>query len=128
MNRLLTKKINLLLHLAKVDGCFDGSERVLLTSFLKENSLEETYLEQHTHEAVDLLGLVKIVDKSELLFWVLKMIYADGKLHPAEIAYSEVIAKQLGFNNAIITHFPKDEFPNLKEFIGIANPFKLASK
>ena len=121
MNKLLAKKINLLLHLAKIDGCFDESERVLLTSFLKDNGLEENYLEQHKQEVVDLKGLVDIVEKSELLFWILKVIYADGQLHPTEVAYSEIIATRLGFKKEIVTHFMKSKFPHVHEFIGIAN-------
>lgn len=126
MNKLLTKKINLLLHLAKIDGCFDETERVILTSFLNDNGLEEAYLEQHKQEVVDLKSLVEIGDKSELLFWILKVIYADRQLHPTEIAYSEIIATRLGFKKAIVTHFMKGEFPHVHEFIGIANQFRMS--
>src|SRR5688500_7330498 len=105
MDKLLSKKINLLIHLAHIDGKFDSSEKLLLRSILEENGFEEEYLEVHKQHNVDLGDLIRMPGKEELLYWTLKLIHADGHLHLAELAYARVVAKHLGFNEEFIDHF-----------------------
>jgi len=45
MNILERKKINLLVHLAKIDGKFEKSEKALLKSFLHEKGITGINLE-----------------------------------------------------------------------------------
>jgi uncharacterized tellurite resistance protein B-like protein len=123
MNKLLARKINLLLHLAKVDGHFDLAEKMLLLSILKEGGLEESYLDQHSQENVDLIGLRDVGNKEELLFWVLKLIHADGLLHPSELAYAKIVARQLNFREDVIIFFQERSIPSLLEFEKIAKGF-----
>jgi uncharacterized tellurite resistance protein B-like protein len=126
MDKLLNKKINLLLHLALVDGKFQKAEKSVLKSILKENGLEEVYLELHNHQNVQLSDFKGISDKEELLFWILRLIHADGRLHMAEIAYSRVIAKQLGFNEELINHFVGAVPQTLRDFQKEAEPFRIS--
>ena len=125
MNKLLTKKINLLLHLAKVDGHFAEAEKTLLLSVLKESGLEESYLDQHKQENIDLSGLKDIDNKADLLFWVLKLIHADGHLHPSEIAYAKIVARQLQFKEEVITFFEERPIPALPEFEQVVKGFAI---
>lgn len=116
MNRILYRKINLLIHLAHIDGKFHHSEKDLLISILKESGLEGSYLEQHKSEAVNFEDLQNIPGKEELLFWVMKLIHADGQLHFAELAFAKAIAQQLGFRAELIDYYKNRPIESLADF------------
>ena len=127
MNRMLSKKINLLLYLAKVDDHFAESEKSLLLTILRENGLEDSYLHEHQQEIVDLEEIKDLPGKSELLFWALKLIHADHHLHPAEIFYCKVIAHQLGFKPEVIGFFSANPLTSLEEFEQQVKPYQILS-
>lgn len=116
MDKLTFRKINLLIHLAHVDGKFHESEKELLKTILKEKGLEESYLEEHRSLSVNFEDLDGWPDKSELLFWTLKMIHADGQLHQTELEYAENIASALGFKSSVIQHYHNRLPRSLAEF------------
>lgn len=116
MDRMLQKKINLLLHLAGVDGEFAESERELLKSILREKGLEESYLNEHQREVVSLDQIKAMPDKAELLYWVIRTIQADSRLHSTELLYSKIIARQLGFKEEVIDHYAAKGMTSLAEF------------
>jgi hypothetical protein len=124
---MLTKKINLLLYLAKVDDHFAESEKSLLQTILRENGLELSYLQEHRQEIVDLEEIKNLPGKSELLFWALKLIHADHRLHPAEIFYCKVIAYQLGFKPEVIGFFSANPLQSLEEFEQGTQPYQILS-
>lgn len=127
MNRMLSKKINLLLHLANIDGHFADSEKSLLQTILQEKGLEQSYLHEHKVEVVDLEGIKDLTYKPELLYWALKLIHADGRLHPAEIAYSKIIVHQLGFKPEVIGFFSANPLKSLAEFEQEVKPYQIVS-
>jgi uncharacterized tellurite resistance protein B-like protein len=116
MDKMLHRKINLLIHLAHVDGKFDATEKDLLRTMLEENGLQSAYLEEHKSMAINLQSIAEISGKAELLYWILKLIHADGLLHPAELAYSRVVAKQLGFKEEVIEHYKTHPIKTLIDF------------
>jgi uncharacterized tellurite resistance protein B-like protein len=116
IDKLLHRKINLLIHLAHVDGKFDESEKELLRGILIENGLHAVYLEDHRAMGVDLKAIAEIPGKTELLYWVLKLIHADGQLHPAELEYSRVVARQLGFREEVIEQYSTNPIKTLVDF------------
>jgi uncharacterized tellurite resistance protein B-like protein len=126
MDNLLRKKINLLIHLAHVDGTFADSEKTLLKSVLEENGLGEQYIETHERSNIELDDLIKIKGKNELLYWCLKLIHADGELHPTELAYSKIVANKLGFQSEVVDHFAGILPSTLKEFQKQLNVFRQA--
>jgi uncharacterized tellurite resistance protein B-like protein len=116
MDKLTVRKINLLVHLAHVDGKFHESERELLKAILKEKGLAEKYLEEHQHAPVQFEDFTSFQDKCELLFWTLKMIHADGELHEEEVNYAGKIATALGFRTALIGHYLHQPPQSLAQF------------
>lgn len=116
MDNLLRKKINLLIHLAHVDGIFAATEKALLKSILEENGLGEQYLLTHERSNIELDDLIKVNGKTELLYWCLKLIHADGELHPTELAYSRIVAIKLGFQLEVVDHFAGNLPSTFKEF------------
>lgn len=116
MDKLLYRKINLLVHLAHVDGKFDAAEKDFLHSILEEKGLHAAYLEQHVAQGVNLKDLSEIPGKTELLYWVLKLIHADGQLHQAELSYAKVVARQLGFKEVVIDRYKTKPVKTLVDF------------
>ena len=127
MDKMLFKKINLLLHLANVDGKFDRSEENLLLDILKEKGLDGSYLKEHQQETVDLKAFQEIPDKAELFYWVLKMIKADNYLHPDELAYSKTLALKLNIKPEVVDLYSNKEIPSLEEFELEIKQFRLSS-
>jgi uncharacterized tellurite resistance protein B-like protein len=116
MDKILHRKINLLIHLAHVDGKFDEAEKELLGGILIENGLHSAYLEEHNAMGVDLKAIAEVPGKIELLYWVLKLIHADGQIHPAELSYAKVIARQLDFKEDVIDHYRTNPIKSLVDF------------
>lgn len=116
MDKMLNKKINLLLHLAKVDGKFAQAEKKFLESILIERGLEASFLGEYKEKAVSLRDFKNISDKTELLFWVLKLIHADNRLHLSEIEYSRIIANELSFREEVVDYFILYGITSLEEF------------
>ncbi|MBI3218736.1 MAG: TerB family tellurite resistance protein [Bacteroidetes bacterium] len=116
MNKVLSRKINLLLHLANIDGKFHASEKELLLSILKEKGLDESFLEEHNQQTPDLETLHELPDKTELFYWILKMIMADGEIHADETKEAKNLAVKLGFSADAVDHFCHAPMPELSKF------------
>jgi uncharacterized tellurite resistance protein B-like protein len=115
MNKVLSRKINLLLHLANIDGKFHASEKELLLSILKEKGLDESFLEEHKQTTPDLETLHELPDKTELFYWILKMIAADGEIHADEIKEAKNLAVKLGFSADAVDYFSHAPIPELRK-------------
>ncbi|MBS1509032.1 MAG: TerB family tellurite resistance protein [Bacteroidetes bacterium] len=127
MNSLLVKKINLLLHLAHVDGRFAQSERNILVEILTENGLKESYLQEHQLVPIDYDEIGGIEERAELLFWVLRLIAADNHFHPAEVLLAKRIAKQLNYQPDVIDFFRMHPIKTLVEFNNHLKDFQYKS-
>jgi hypothetical protein len=79
------KENNLLVHLARIDGKLDVSEQDMLQQLVKEYQV--TDFEWKNKNEVDLNDYKNVPSKSEILFLALRMIRADGIIHPDEAAY-----------------------------------------
>jgi uncharacterized membrane protein YebE (DUF533 family) len=119
MNTLLQKKINLLLHLAKVDGHLDDSEKKLIQEILVEaGEGPEVDWSQSTAGALEASG--QIHDREKLLHWALKLIKIDGVIHIDEVAFCKALAIKLKFKPSIVDYFVNKELPGFDEFAKLA--------
>ena len=126
MNKLIKKKVNLLLHLAKIDGKFDQSEKQLLLDILKEKGLGETSVQDLQTEPFDLNTVSELDGETELFYWVLRMIKADQYLHPDEVAYSKALALKLKIKPEIVDFYSNREIPNFADFEGDFKKFMIS--
>jgi tellurite resistance protein len=101
--------------LAKVDGKFEKSEQKLLHLFLKEKGLEETMLEEE-EQPMRLTDFAHSDSKTELLYWALRVMHADGVLHAKEILFCENLAEKLGYQREIISCYVQGPMPPFEEF------------
>lgn len=114
MDALLRKKINLLVHLAKIDGKLDQSEQDMLLQILKEHQMDE--FDWNAKTAVDLNDFKNAPSKAEVLYLALRMVRADGIIHPDEVAYCKALSIKLDFDPALIDRYTNHEFPTLAAF------------
>ena len=115
MQILEKKKLNLLVHLAKVDGKFVKSERILLESFLKEKGLDESQLFEKEHP-LKFSDFTHLQEKIELLYWALRLIQADKVIHPKEVLFCQNLATKLSFKPESIDHFAHNPLPSFQAF------------
>lgn len=122
MDQLLHKQLNLLAHLAKIDGKFHQSERTLLQSLLEERGLIDRFIEERP--AFNLSELGEVHNKKELLYWSLKMIQADGVIHPDERAYCKMLALKFGFQSESIDAFAEHFAMSYLDFANAVEKFR----
>lgn len=116
MNEILRKKLNLLVHLANVDGSFENSEREVLVSMLKETGEPNMkYPESVGHVELDDFSDSKI-SKHDILYWALRLIKADGIIHADEAAYCKALAVKLNYKPEVVDFFVSNELGNRQEF------------
>lgn len=116
MNEIARKKLNLLVHLANVDGSFENSEREVLVSMLKDmGEPEMKYPETVDHVELDDFTDSKI-SKHEILYWALRLIKADGVIHADEAAYCKALAVKLNYKPEVVDFFIKNEIGTRQEF------------
>ena len=122
MNTLDKRKLNLLVHLAKVDGRFDHSEQELLKTFIREKGLSENLLEAE-EQPIHFQEGDPQEHRTELLYWALKLMHADGVVHPREITFCENLADQLRFKKEIVSSFVEGPVPSYNIFEDTAKQF-----
>ncbi|NOS55195.1 MAG: TerB family tellurite resistance protein [Cyclobacteriaceae bacterium] len=126
MKEVIRKKLNLLVHLAKIDGQFDQSEKEVLAALLEEAGLSAQELEQHA-APVNLNDFGNSPSKADVLYWALRMIKADGIIHADEAAYCKALAIKLNYKQEIVDYFTTADVGLPGEFKNLARQFALAS-
>jgi tellurite resistance protein len=126
MKEVVRKKLNLLVHLAKIDGQFDQSEKEVLAALLEEAGLSAQELEQY-EAPVNLNDFSSSPSKADVLYWALRMIKADGIIHADEAAYCKALAIKLNYKQEVVDHFTIADVGLPAEFKNLALPFALAS-
>lgn len=115
MDQLLRKKVNLLVHLARVDGRLDQSEKKVVLELLQEYDIHDFDFSQET--PVDLDDFKQDISKAHVLFLALRLVQADGIIHPDEAAYCKALAIKLNFRPGIIDRYIHSELPAFSSFL-----------
>jgi hypothetical protein len=108
------KKLNLLVHLAKIDGRYDASEKKVLQEMLAENGISG--FDEHRASLVLPSEFQDELKREEILYWTIKMITADNIVHSDELAYSKALAINLGFKPALIDFLLHEPTTTLETF------------
>ena len=125
MQTLEKRKLNLLVHLAKVDGRFEKSEQELLKLFVREKGLDESQLHDEEHP-IKLSDFTHSGEKIELLHWALRLIQADKIIHDKEVLFCKNLASKLNFKPEIIDHYAHSSLPEYAAFEHEVKSFWLA--
>ena len=126
MDDYLRKKINLLVHLARVDGKFDKSEHEVMLTLLKEYGIEDAAYENFA-EPIYPNDFVNTRKNADVLFWALRLIKADGEIHSDEASYCKALAVKLKYAPEIVEYFSNRDLGTKESFKKIAQTFSTAS-
>lgn len=117
MDDVTKKKLNLLTHLAKIDGDFHKSEQRLINEIIEQRGFkkEDFHL---LDDNVDAMAMAHedLHEKEELLFLALKLIQADSIIDDAEVEFCQELASKLGYKPDVIDHFAHKSLPSREEF------------
>jgi hypothetical protein len=113
MNGLIKKKLNLLVHLARIDGDFHQTEKELILKLAGDEAAYKEAVATVT-KTVDVDG---IGDKEEIMYLALKLIQADSVITVEELKFCKSLASKLGFNEAIVDEYAHKELPQLADFV-----------
>ncbi len=116
MNEIDKRKLNMLLHLAKVDGRFEKSERKLLHEFIEEKGLLASTLDEEEQPMKFGEMSDKVDAKIELLYWAIKLIQADQIIHEKELIFCKNLASKLHFKEEIVTNYVYKPLPDFSVF------------
>ena len=125
MEELLRKKINLLVHLARIDGKMDHSEQEMLRQILKDHHIEE--FDWNSAAPSNVNDFKNSPSKAEVLYLALRMVHADGILHPDEVAYCKALAVKLNYKTEVVDFFSSNELGSISDFKKRISAFALAS-
>lgn len=117
MNALAKKKLNLLAHIARIDGDFHRLEREMMTALatsLGVDNVAAQSLIDHTGEVPDLSGYQ---DTKEVLYLSLMMVQADRMITDEELNFCRHLATKLGFPKYTVDRFAHIPLPPMPEFM-----------
>ncbi len=126
MDEVTRKKLNLLVHLAKIDGRFDEAEKEVLNNLLTETGLSASMITNKV-QPIDLNDFKEVPTKTDILYWSLRIIKADGIIHPDEAAYCKALAVKLNYKPEVVDHFTTHELGERPDFIAAARLFAAKS-
>ena len=122
MQPVIHKKLNLLVHLAKIDGNYEKSEKKIIQALAQKAGLKLDDYESGTPISLDDFADVK--DKADVMYWALRVIKADGVIHPDEVAYCKALALKLNYKAEVVDHFSKHDLAAPEDFKAIVSTFE----
>ena len=113
MDVVTRQKLIVLIQLAKVDGEFAPSEKILIKEIAAKHNFPESDLKIlfDSSESFESLGALSNVKKSEYLLDALRLIMVDGKIKNREITFCQDLAVKLGYNKDVVSQ-ALNEWPN----------------
>jgi hypothetical protein len=112
MNAILKKKLNLLVHLARIDGDFHKSEREMIFNLVNDMQA----IDAVPRNADPFAGIEGSEDREEIFYLALKLVLADSKLTEDELKFCRTLATKLGFRDGAADRFAKTPLPDFAEF------------
>ncbi len=94
------QQLNILFHLASLDGNLDESELNFIKELANESGIQLNSMEFTFSEETERQYLHNITpdDKFELVYYLIRLMKIDGKLHRNEVNYCAKICSLLGYN------------------------------
>ncbi len=109
MNEYTKRKLNLLIHLAKIDGKFHKAEKALLEEFVVEEGFNVNDFRILVAAGDQTYDVDLIDDKKEMLFLAIKLMKADHIIDKRELEFCKDIATKLGYDPAAVEAYANRE-------------------
>ena len=97
-------ELNVLINLAALDHIIEAREARLIHMIGKANQIEPAEINQMIKRPEPIQGFAVMTpdEKFEHLFYLLRMMKADGQVITEEIDFCESIAERLGYKKGVI--------------------------
>ena len=101
----IKSQLSTLIQLAKIDGDFDGQEKLHILMVGRANGLSEQEIKDIVEEPLPLPDINTMTDdeKFDTLYNVVQLMKIDSQVYLSEIKYCEDIAEKLGFKRKVIS-------------------------
>ena len=119
MEGLVKKKLNMLAHLAKIDGHFADAEREVLYEIAREYGKKDEEIIEIVNkpEPDNDFSALSEYHKLEFIFIAIRIMKADGVIHDNEVDYCKGLAKKMGFDPKVIDDFAHSENIHFDDFL-----------
>ena len=98
-------QLSTLIELAKIDGEFDGQEKLHILMLGRANGLSETEIKDIVKNPVPMpdVHLLSSDDKFDYLFNIIQLMKIDQEVYKSEIHHCEKLAEKLGFKTKVVS-------------------------
>ena len=98
-------QLSTLIELAKIDGEFDGQEKLHILMLGRANGLSEIEIKDIVKNPVPMpdVKLLTSDDKFDYLFNIIQLMKIDQEVYKSEIHHCEKLATKLGFKTKVIS-------------------------
>ena len=98
-------QLSTLIELAKIDGEFDGQEKLHILMLGRANGLSEIEIKDIVKNPVSMpdVHLLSSDDKFDYLFNIIQLMKIDQEVYKSEIHHCEKLAEKLGFKTKVVS-------------------------
>ena len=98
-------QLSTLIELAKIDGEFDGQEKLHILMLGRANGLSEVEIKEIVKNPVPMpnMSLLSSDDKFDYLFNIIQLMKIDQEVYKSEIHHCEKLATKLGFKTKVVS-------------------------
>jgi len=98
-------QLSTLIELAKIDGEFDGQEKLHILMLGRANGLSEIEIKDIVKNPVPMpdVNLLSSDDKFDYLFNIIQLMKIDQEVYKSEIHHCEKLAGKLGFKTKVVS-------------------------
>ena len=98
-------QLSTLIELAKIDGEFDGQEKLHILMLGRANGLSEIEIKDIVKNPVPMpdIKLLTSDDKFDYLFNIIQLMKIDQEVYKSEIHHCEKLATKLGFKTKVVS-------------------------
>ena len=103
--RTIKAQLSTLIELAKIDGEFDGQEKLHILMLGRANGLSEIEIKDIVKNPVPMpdVKLLTSDDKFDYLFNIIQLMKIDQEVYKSEIHHCEKLATKLGFKTKVVS-------------------------
>ena len=98
-------QLSTLIELAKIDGEFDGQEKLHILMLGRANGLSEIEIKDIVKNPVPMpdVNLLSSDDKFDYLFNIIQLMKIDQEVYKSEIHHCERLSGKLGFKTKVVS-------------------------
>ena len=98
-------QLSTLIELAKIDGEFDGQEKLHILMLGRAHGLSEVEIKDIVKNPVPMpdVSLLSSDDKFDYLFNIIQLMKVDHEVYRSEIHHCEKLATKLGFRTKVVS-------------------------